>query len=74
MEIGLIVAIIVAVAMYYGVFSSVEVTSDMVAAELRDAKRTQTSRIVKKYVNYEHNDEQFNAAKANIVKLDALEL
>ena len=74
MELVGLVIVIAAIAAYYGVFGSLEVASDMVNVELRDAKRTQAQRIAKKYVNMEIHEDQFDAAKKNIAKLDALEL
>jgi len=76
MELAIIVIIVVAVAMYYGLGENLEVSSGMLTRELREAERDQKARIIKKRAGKADkvSDEEFKAAAAEIKRIDALEI
>jgi len=74
MELAIIVLIIVAVGMYYGLGQNLEVSSRMLTRELIDAERSQKVRVVKGHNKLDLSDEQWKTSVETINKIDELDI
>ena len=75
MELAIIIVVVIAVAMYYGLGQNLEVSSRMLTRELIDAERSQKVRVVKGHTKETAvSDADWKSAVANINKIDTLDI
>ena len=71
----MVIGLVVAVAIYYGIGENLEVSSRMLTRELKDAERLQKSRIVNAHANKAQiSDSDFEKATKSISRIDSLDI
>ncbi len=75
MALFMIIGLVIAIGMYYGLGENLEVSSRMLTRELKDAERVQKTRIVTNHANKAQiSDTDFEKATKSINRIDSLDI
>ena len=74
MELAIIVIVLLGVAIYYGLFDSVQVAADMATDEIKDKRRDQKERLIKSNAKRDINADLVAKAKENMALIDTIDI